>query len=279
MATGTAAVETETDFDGINRRTYARSDVVHHYGSREGSVDRGEQLAFDALEARLASGTLLDIGIGGGRTIPLLLPRARHYVGIDYVKENVDAAAACHPSADLRTLDARDLPWDDGSIDGVVFSFNGIDSVGFDARQRILQEIYRVLRPGGPFVFSCLNLDGPSARARIELPLRTRDGLLPLLKDVARLPFWAFRCLRSGIPVYLQARSLRTDVPAGFALIQAPIHDFGLLLMFSTVPAMAEQLSRIGFDLEQVHGEDGLRLDPREPARSSRWCYFIARKP
>ncbi|RDE06909.1 class I SAM-dependent methyltransferase [Sphingomonas aracearum] len=266
-----------SSIDDINRRGFRRSDVVRHYGSAQDFMDPGERLAFAALEKEPPH-LLLDIGVGGGRTIPLLAPRCDRYFGVDYIEENIAVARAQHPGADLYVADARALPWRDESFDAAVFSFNGLDSVDADARLLILAEVRRVLRPGGRFILSCLNLDGPSARTRIELPVRTQSGPARFVKDVLGLPLWAARCLVNGPAVHLRARRMRDRVPPGFALLQPPVHDFSLLLMFSQVPAMTRQLVEAGFAVERVHGEDGTPVGEEERPRNSRWCYFIARR-
>ena len=105
-------------------------------------------------------GSVLDIGIGGGRTTGPLSEMFGGYVGVDYSEEMVEAAKSLFPSADLRTMDARNLQFG-RRFDCVMFSFNGIDSVAYADREVILQQIAGVLLAGGYFIYSTHNINYP----------------------------------------------------------------------------------------------------------------------
>lgn len=102
--------------------------------------------------------SVLDIGIGGGRTTRPLLEIFKDYVGIDYSEGMISAAKSCFPNADIRRMDARKLDFD-RLFDCVVFSFNGIDSVDFSDRDLIFQQIAKVLNPEGYFIYSTHNIN------------------------------------------------------------------------------------------------------------------------
>ncbi len=56
--------------------------------------------------------------------------------------------------------DATQIPCEDGSFDGVIYGFNGLMQIpGSDNRQKAVHEIFRILRPGGLFVFTCHDRD------------------------------------------------------------------------------------------------------------------------
>ena len=60
--------------------------------------------------------------------------------------------------------------FDSNSFDLAWFSFNGIDYVATAGRVRILEEVRRILRPGGTFCFSSHNL-----RQTVETAPATSD--------------------------------------------------------------------------------------------------------
>jgi SAM-dependent methyltransferase len=161
---------------------YRSSDVVARY-ARQSRLQPPERAIFDVVGAEtLARGRFLDVGVGGGRTTHELAWRCRHYVGVDYVEPMV---AACRARfADLcrrhdvrfQVADARALPFDDGAFDVVFFSFNGIDLVGAEDRDRTLAECRRVLVPGGWFIYSSHNLAWLDNRAGIRWS-GLRDGV------------------------------------------------------------------------------------------------------
>ena len=82
--------------------------------------------------------SVLDIGVGTGRTTPPLSMLFKEYLGVDRSHEMIAAAKTLYPTADLRTMDARKLEVTQ-QFDCVMFSFNGIDYVDYSTRQTILQ--------------------------------------------------------------------------------------------------------------------------------------------
>jgi SAM-dependent methyltransferase len=148
--------------DEINRRTWRDASTVRWFRRLEGWTDRGERAALELAAVEAKDQPILDLGVGGGRTVPLLRAVSRDYVALDYTPELVAACRQKYPDADVRHGDARDLSrFADGSFRLVVFSFNGIDSVNADDRMTILREVHRVLCPGGLFLFSAHNREGP----------------------------------------------------------------------------------------------------------------------
>jgi SAM-dependent methyltransferase len=104
---------------------------------------------------------VLDIGCGAGRTTIGFARRKYHVVGMDISAALLKQALARHPGLDFYRMDATRLAFGDDSFNAVMFSFNGIDGL-YPVSQRIeaIRETFRVLKPGGIFVFSSHNLIG-----------------------------------------------------------------------------------------------------------------------
>jgi len=102
---------------------------------------------------------ILDLGVGAGRTAPVLAAGAASYVGVDYSPEMIDVCRSRYPSLVFQIADAVDLSeFSDGSFDLVVFAFNGLDYLYPDsARRSCIREICRVLERGGLFICSVHN--------------------------------------------------------------------------------------------------------------------------
>ena len=106
------------------------------------------------------SDQILDLGCGTGRTtFPLYEMGYQQITGVDLTPEMIESALALKPhfgfSIDFRVGDARHLPFEDNHFDAVIFSFNGVMSIpGAHNRRLALQDINRVLRPGGTFIFT-----------------------------------------------------------------------------------------------------------------------------
>ncbi|WP_061290833.1 class I SAM-dependent methyltransferase [Herbidospora cretacea] len=87
---------------------------------------------------------LLDIACGAGLALELAAARGAEIAGIDASPRLVAVARDRSPGADIRVGDMHDLPWDDASFDAVT-SFRGV----WGTTPIALQEIHRVLKPGG----------------------------------------------------------------------------------------------------------------------------------
>ena len=225
---------------------YADEEVVAFYARFE--EQRAAELAW-ASEYRelLQESTVLDIGVGAGRTTPLLMPLSRTYIGADYSAPLVEAARVRFPDADLRVGDARSMPWlETGSIDVVVFSFNGIDTMSREDRDLVVAEVSRVLRPGGWFLFSSHNQDAGTYRrlARLERPRLSR--------------VWARRTLRRLRALARHVRMRRREVFGdGWSIINDEAHDYRLMHFYATKEYQERALDDAGFELVKVYRQDG----------------------
>jgi ubiquinone/menaquinone biosynthesis C-methylase UbiE len=108
------------------------------------------------------SAKVLELGCGGGRVgLGLAKVGYNNLTVTDFSPVMVDmtrgvfAEAGIAQSATIEIADACRLRYPDGSWDGVVFAFNGLMCLrGRADRLEALAEIYRVLKPGGKFVFT-----------------------------------------------------------------------------------------------------------------------------
>ena len=101
--------------------------------------------------------SVLDVGVGAGRTTGPLREMFGRYVGVDYSERMIDSARKNFPSVDLRVMDARDLGLD-SSFDCIIFSYNGIDVIDFSERDLVFASIYQLLKDGGVFIYSTKSL-------------------------------------------------------------------------------------------------------------------------
>ncbi|WP_297337787.1 class I SAM-dependent methyltransferase [Algoriphagus sp.] len=101
------------------------------------------------------SGSLLEIGCGEGRGVETLLPLADSYLGIDKIGEVIQSLKQSFPEVEFKQ--AVIPPFEgiaDQSFDTIV-SFQVIEHIEND--QLFLQEIYRMLKPGGKAIISTPN--------------------------------------------------------------------------------------------------------------------------
>jgi ubiquinone/menaquinone biosynthesis C-methylase UbiE len=142
-------------------------------------IDRGMRNDFMAEHryraAPLASGRVLEIGSGSGLNLPLYTDKVKHVFGLEpsaYLRDKAQELVAEAPfSVDLIAASAEAIPLEQNSVDTVVSSWTLCSIPDIEAS---LQEIRRVLRPDGRFIFI---EHGRSPESNIS---RWQDRLVPV---------------------------------------------------------------------------------------------------
>jgi SAM-dependent methyltransferase len=108
--------------------------------------------------ARWAAGKrVLDVACGEGYGSALLAARATHVTGVDVSEAAVAHARSAYAgrkNLEFVAASCTDLPFPDASFDTVV-SFETIEHI--EPQAAFLDQVARVLKPGGVFVLSCPN--------------------------------------------------------------------------------------------------------------------------
>ena len=251
--------------DSVNRRAYANAKTLKWYDDQD-FLFEPEEVILELLEPVIKDKRLLDIGIGAGRTTKFLLEISKDYTGIDYVRGCADAARKKFPEANILCRDARDLSVFDGdTFDFVLFSFNSIDYIAHEVRLRVLEEIRRVLKPGGFFMFSTHNRDYEyfNKLPWQEKPQLSLEHLRNCLGALVHLP----RHFK------MKRHERHTDE---YAIVNDTAHEFSLLAYYIRVSAQIRQLEEIGFERIEAYDLDGNRI---ESDTEFAWLYYLARKP
>lgn len=269
-ASAIAGRDSEGSAESANRRVWADDRQVARFQSAEGWIDRSERALLERIRKEYVRGDVLDIGVGGGRTVPLLTRGAGRYVGIDFVPELITAARQRFPEVDLRVGDARHLDFPDACFDVAVFSINGLDAISHGDRISALREIRRVLRPGGAFVFSTHNSDGPGPHERPwGLPPMTvrqpRSSARALLRRATRF--------QKSMKNY-RASVRKRDIGPNWIVTVSGAHDFGLVVHYTTASALQAELRESGFtgEIELWDDREGKPVGIARPQH--RWWYF-----
>jgi SAM-dependent methyltransferase len=258
--------------DRINLRTMRSVEAVAHY-SRPIGLSRHEKAALDVVADQARGKAILDIGVGAGRTVPALLAISSDYLGIDYSQKMVDACRERFPQQRFLNADARGMASiADGSIHLAVFSCNGLCMVGHADRLQIVREAYRVLAPGGSFVFTTYNRNCPEAKAGFRFPDFTPS------RNPARALVRAARFARDiAVSAVQRSRHLRHEVHAtDFAVLNDRCHNYSVMLYYITLANQRRQLEAAGFEPDaEAFDLHGHRIEGDTPYDS---MALVARK-
>lgn len=264
------------DQDALNRSAWTLRASQRWLDAVGPFTDEGERAALDLVRETARGKPILDLGVGTGRTVPLLHGLTDAYRAIDYVPAMVDACRARHPGVRVDVGDARSLEGvASGHVGLVSFSFNGLDAVDHDGRRRALTEMRRVVRDDGVVSFSTLNLAGPAFRER---PWHLR---IAATRHPARLAMRAVRAV-STMPLdlagWLRLRSSCLDAP-GWAIAPLSAHHYGVLAHFTTLARQLEELEEVGLDRDVIvlDNKHGARITTRDDTSRVAWFHVVAR--
>ena len=106
--------------------------------------------------AKIISGTVLEIGSGEGFGIRELAPKAEHYIAVDKYNTSISKKLQANNKITFIRNEVPPLKEiEDNSVDFVV-SFQVIEHIKND--KLFLQEIHRVLKPGGKAILTTPNI-------------------------------------------------------------------------------------------------------------------------
>jgi len=235
-----------------------------------------ERVFMDDLERRRAQ-RLLDIGVGAGRTTQHFAGLADEYVGIDISPAMVTACRARFPELHFEVGDVRDLAsFADGAFDVVLFSFNGVDTVGGDApRERAFSELRRVCASGGRLFFSSKNLnqlpDDMRLSRQVRRALAADEDTAPPVR------------VAKGAARFARARALNPSagrlLTRGGGLVADDRDGLRMLRHYHVRPEVQLlRLERLGFSDVEVYGMDGERVAAEQLAHvRGDWLHYLCR--
>lgn len=268
-----------------NFQIYEAPEVAAHYAALD-YLTPCERILFDTY---IPSGsTILDLGVGGGRTTSYLASRALRYVGVDYSAAMIRACQSKFPGLEFVVADAVNLAiFPAASFDVVVFAFNGMDYVlPEQSRRSCLEHIGRVLKAGGVLIFSSHN-----ARALLFRPEWNRERVRSTAQKCcadSKILFWLLVTILT-----LVRSALAFGQAAGASLLRAvkrmPSRMFwrgegtlvdsahgGLLTHYCIPSRVITELGAVHLRPERILGDDHPR--PSNPYVTD-WYYYVFGKP
>lgn len=135
----------------------AENSVKKYLNDTKAGLWKSEEILIDRYFKKNSS--VLDIGCGAGRTTVPLFNKGYKVTGIDvtpkFIELAKESAEKNNTPIDYKVGDACSLEFPDNSFDNALFSFNGWSMIPTkEARFEAAKEIYRVLKPGGYYIFT-----------------------------------------------------------------------------------------------------------------------------
>lgn len=258
----------------VNREVYERRSTIRDYLRL--SLQASEIVIFVKYRDYIWNKEVMDIGCGAGRTSFFLTQFTPRYIGIDVSSMMVKHCRRKFPNADFIQCDVRDLGlFQSGRFDFILFSANGLDLIGHDARVTALGEIKRVLKDDGIFVFSAHNrryLDtvwgGKSPFPRLRFNWNPKKQA-SLLKN-----FLLSTCN------YLRHKKYE-DFNEKYSVIVGLAHNHSVLSYWIKKEIQIAQLQEIGFEVLEMYDTYGgtgekVLLDTDDRHLSA--IYYVCRK-
>ncbi len=141
---------------GYQRDFASTHQAMYSDDGRRAKADTLVAVLRDGLGARLATARVLNVGCSTGIMDSFVAPHVGSHVGIDIDEAAVRFATATHqqPNLSFRVGDAMALDIPDASVDAVICSqvYEHVPDP-----KRLMDEIHRVLAPGGVCYFAATN--------------------------------------------------------------------------------------------------------------------------
>ena len=142
----------------IDSEAFKRFESTSYSGVAQGYADKTALVSAQSNEqildmAQITFGSaVLDVACGPGLLSAAAMRRGASVVGVDFAPNMVAIARSQYPDAEFREADAESLPFEDARFAAVVCSL-GI--LHFPNPEFAVGEVFRVLKSGGRYVFTC----------------------------------------------------------------------------------------------------------------------------
>lgn len=178
---------------------------------------KADEIISPVLAACSPPKDVLDVGCGTGYTIKVLSSMGYNCIGVDAAEDMLSIARRENPDIRFESADATALPFEDNSFDMVI----SIEVLRYiQNREKSVEEIYRVLKPGGVCIVTVA-------------PLFSTHGYALFNRLMKILPIPGF----SHVKQYFETigSSTRMFRAAGFDEIQVPGCFFGPFIWLSRI--------------------------------------------
>jgi len=246
------------DMGHTNSVVYQSKSIVASYACKE-NLQPAEQSILREIKDSLKPMTMLDIGVGAGRTTIHFAPLVKEYMGIDYSHNMIEVCKSRFANLSFQTVDVRQMEiFKDNTFDFILFSYNGIDCISHEDRTKALMEIKRVAKQGSLFCFSTHHLGYIKNFMKVSWN-----------EDIVRV-----------IQRYYQAKEiLKSHRPYG--IIRDGGGDFQLHLYYIKPSEQVKTLQQMGFRdvriFSKVTGKETTDFSKLDDCSQEGWLYYLCR--
>jgi ubiquinone/menaquinone biosynthesis C-methylase UbiE len=244
---------------------YNNIEIVKSY-AKELKITAPESTILKLVKDKALKNTMLDIGVGAGRTTRYFAYLFNQYFGIDYSEKMISSCKntiAGH-NITFQCADARNLNmFEDHYFDFIFFSFNGIDSVSIQDRTRILLEIKRLAHKDSIVAFSShnkyaikhiYNFKPPRNIFHIPMELKRRKFIKKLNPSYQEIQHESFFTFKDGA------------------------HDFKLEVMYVDPNWQIKELMELGFtdiSVYSLHTGKSIPINQLNEGINDPWLYYV----
>jgi SAM-dependent methyltransferase len=253
----------------LNTTTWLDPEIAASYEG-ETVLQGAEALILEELRPLMRDWSMLDVGVGAGRTTHHFAPAVAEYIGVDISPPMVEACRRHYGSEHRRfeVVDVLDLSrYGNQRFDFVMFSFNGLDYLTHEDRARALEQLHATCKPGAYFCFSTHNIQA--------LP-----HVMPLRPQITRHPVRLWRNMSNWLRWWLgHSRHMNRVIAErrDWAIVNDGAHECRLSTYYVRPKAQLAQLDPMFSDIRAFtyRGRELARndLDSVDDA----WLYYLCR--
>jgi SAM-dependent methyltransferase len=256
----------QTDHVAHNVSIYSIKGIAPYY-AREPLYPPEIQI-FIKHKSEFADKTMLDIGVGTGRTSKYLAPFCKRYVGIELNKDMLDLFSENLPQVELVHCDMREFyTLNKDKFDFVIGPYSAFDALNHADRVKMFHDIHAMMQPNGMFVFATHNLNWKGVGSSPQLERA---------KDPVRL-FKNYLAYRKCVKHHQRMKSLEEHHET-YAILNDISHEWLALLYYITREEQTKQLHEAGFEVLEVYDRDGVLLETGRDDSHCAVLYYVCRR-
>lgn len=264
------------------KKVYNHKKITSDYAARD-YLDKPEKSIIEELKPYLKDMSMLDMGVGAGRTTKYFLPLVNCYIGADYAPNMIEE---CRRKFSRRNIfevaDVRDMKkFASDMFDFVLFSYNGIDS--FDEKSRLvaLSEIKRVLRNNGFFAFSTHNINWEGIYDIFRFPTIYRKLLKKNDNRFFKAVFLFFKSFYFLIRLNILNKALFMASfinylrKEGHGILADNSLNGKVRIYYSSLDYQLNQLRKAGFCNIKTYSVNGIKTEDIMELNKGGWIYYL----